>query len=364
MLRHYPITPGGSLGQFQVYATAGTLGGLAGSGSDSLGNVTIGGVLSADTIAALPVVSGVGNNLTVTAGTAQSGAGGNVVAQCGLGTGSTSATTNAGKFVVQNPDRNPNHQVRIYFDGSNSKIEDGNSASAITMGGGSVGVSGYLVTPLELQAGGNALFGSPDCRIGSTACNGVGFIATKAVQWGSSLTSAGSYDISLYRIVAGVVASGSGSNSGVGWIQSSAGEATLASAFTNSSGTLTNTNLSPGPLIAGRSYRIDGYLIVSNTNGADGVQFDFNGGTATMTGFDVTFSAVGTNTPGTVSSTSLSGVLNYTLLTGTVRIWVKGTMKCNAAGTFKLRCATNTTVSGTLTLAAESYIDLADTVTM
>lgn len=145
-----------------------------------------------------------------------------------------------------------------------------------------------------------------------------------------------------------------------GWAQNIQGEAALTSSFTDATGTLGNTNISFN-VIAGQSYRIEGYLIVSNTLAADGSQFDFNGGTATATAFDVAFSAVGSVAAGTVVSASLATVLNYTTNTGTDRVYVRGYLKVNAGGTFILRAATNTHVSGTMTLGAGSWLALTDT---
>jgi hypothetical protein len=148
-----------------------------------------------------------------------------------------------------------------------------------------------------------------------------------------------------------------------GWIQNTAGEAALASNFSKANATLGSTNLSL-TFVAGRSYRIEGYLIVSNSTAGEGSQFDFNGGTATITTFDVAFNAVGTNTPGTVVSTTLAGVVNYTSITGTNRIFVRGYAKVNAGGTIILRGAENTTSTGTLTLAAGSWLAAYDTVNL
>lgn len=148
---------------------------------------------------------------------------------------------------------------------------------------------------------------------------------------------------------------------GGGWFQNTIGEASLTAAFTDAVGTLAATNLSI-TVVAGRSYRIEGYLIVSNTTATDGSQFDFNGGTATATLFDIAFSNVGSVVAGTVVGSALNTKLNYTTNTGTDRIYVRGFLKVNAAGTLILRAATNTTVAGTMTLAAGSYLALTDTV--
>lgn len=183
-----------------------------------------------------------------------------------------------------------------------------------------------------------------------------------AILSGASTDASTSIDIGLVRSGAStfsLVKDGSGTPGGM--IQNTGGESALASAFTNATATFASTNLSL-TFPAGRSFRIEGYLIISNSTATEGAQFDFNGGTATATTFDVAFSAVGSVTPGTVASTSLSGVLNYTVVTGTDRVFVRGYIKVNAGGTFILRAAENTTALGTFTLAAGSWLAAYDTV--
>ncbi len=149
-----------------------------------------------------------------------------------------------------------------------------------------------------------------------------------------------------------------------GWFQNTGGEGALSSGFTNATATLSghNTNLSY-TLIAGRSYRVRGILVISNSTAGEGAQFDFNGGGATIASMFVTAHSIsGTNTPGTLVSTSLAGVINWSSLTGTSYIAIDGYIKCANAGTLILRGAENTTSSGTMTLAAGSWIALDDTV--
>lgn len=182
------------------------------------------------------------------------------------------------------------------------------------------------------------------------------------MQFGQGAGAPGGDDVALKRTAAGVFSVTNG-GAGGGWLQNKAGEGALGNAFTDSVGTLTATNLSY-TLKAGRSYRIVGLLQVSNSTATDGSQFNFNGGTATATSFMVAFSAVGTVAAGTVTSTTLAGVLNYTTNTGTDYIFVQGYIKVNAGGTIALQAATNTTVSGTMTLGAGSWLAFFDTVNL
>jgi hypothetical protein len=85
---------------------------LAGAGS-SVVQIGVTGVI---TLTAGAPASGAGLNVNLTASAAFAGsgaAGGNVVVTPGAGDGSASVTTNTGKFIIQNPDGNANHQVQV-----------------------------------------------------------------------------------------------------------------------------------------------------------------------------------------------------------------------------------------------------------
>lgn len=145
------------------------------------------------------------------------------------------------------------------------------------------------------------------------------------------------------------------------WIQNTSGEGALSVAFTRADATLTATNLSY-TVIAGRSYRIYGVLQVSNSTTTEGVQIDFNGGSATATTFFMAATMVGTNVAVSQVSVSLAGVINYSTVTGTDYIILHGYLKVANAGTLILRAAENTTAAGTMTMGAGSWIALEDTV--
>lgn len=114
-------------------------------------------------------------------------------------------------------------------------------------------------------------------------------------------------------------------------------------------------------LLAGKKY--NGRLIVkcNNTVAAEGVKFDFNGGSATMTAFWAAVGVLasgGTDTLGANVSTSLAGVINYTTLTGETVLAFDLSMVVNAGGTFIPRFAENSTTTGTATAELGSYLQL------
>lgn len=158
-----------------------------------------------------------------------------------------------------------------------------------------------------------------------------------------------------------VISAGIHGSANGGWFQNTGGEGALASNFTNATATMAATNILFN-VIAGRSYRITGILQVSNSTAAEGVQIDFNGGTATATTFFMAAQSIGSVVVGTVVSTALAGVINYTTITGTDYIELNGYIKVNAGGTLVLRAAENTHSTGTLTIGAGSWIALNDTV--
>jgi len=169
-------------------------------------------------------------------------------------------------------------------------------------------------------------------------------------------------DVGIKRLVAAVAAMTDGGNTNLGWLQE-AGYGALANDFTNATAALANTNLS-FTVIAGRSYQIAGLLQVRNSAATEGIQIDFAGGAATATTFMMAANAIGSVVTGTLSSTALAGVINYSTLTGTDFIVLSGYLKVNAAGTFIMRAAENSHVSGTLTMVAGSWLSLTDTPTL
>src|ERR1019366_1523491 len=96
---------------------------------------------------------------------------------------------------------------------------------------------------------------------------------------------------------------------------------------------------------------------------AEGIQFDFNptpgAGVATMTSFWAcagVLASGGTDTIGTNISTSLAGVINFTVLTGETCVVIEFEGVCNAAGTLQLRFAENSHVAGTATIESDNFM--------
>jgi hypothetical protein len=147
------------------------------------------------------------------------------------------------------------------------------------------------------------------------------------------------------------------------YVQNTGGEAALAANFTNATATLASTNLSL-TVIAGRNYRIEGKFYFNNSESL-GIQFTLGGGTATATTFWLSVDGyTGTLTAGTQSVTSLSSAITFTGNTGAGFVHFSGYLQVNTGGTLVVQAAESTTVSGTLTLEAGSWIALQDTVNL
>lgn len=264
---------------------------------------------------------------------------------------------NGGIIVRQKGGVAGTNELQLYHDGTNGYIFPKIGALEFT-----VGATAYCDNQGHIFAGRFSGFSGSNTLIYLDASGDVRFSSATTVCWSNSTTGISTLDTGLIRTAAGVLRTTAGI-SGNGWLQNSAGEAALANAFTNNTATLAATNLSL-TVIAGRSYRIHGVLQVSNSTTTEGVQFDFGGGTATASTFFVGATAIGSVTPGTLTSTSLTGAISYSVITGTDYIVIDGYLKVNAGGTLVLRAAENSTLTGTLTVGAGSNLGLSDTVTM
>lgn len=247
-----------------------------------------------------------------------------------------------------------------------SGLNGGDLAWSPGLGDGG-GTNGRVTFPLSgnttwwiRNIGGNQLeFGGSFARVVFDDNNDIVQVgASGYFGWTASATDpSGSCDTFIKRVVGGVVG---GLNT---WFQNTSGRCYLTSNFTNAINTPNNTTIS-FTVIAGRVYSIKGKLNVGNSTITEGVQFDFAGGTATATSYDL--SIIGTNgtvTLGTTTTTALGTALTLTSATAPDELLIVGQIKVNAGGTLILRFAENSAhVAGTATLAAGSWIELEDMV--
>lgn len=148
-----------------------------------------------------------------------------------------------------------------------------------------------------------------------------------------------------------------------GWTRGSAGTGRNTANVNNATTSFVNLSDLSRTLVSGRKYFGRLSMKCNNTAATEGIKFDFNGGTATMTNFWAAggvLASGGTDVIGTTTSTSLAGVINFTTLTGETGIVIEFSMVCNAGGTFIPRFAENSTAVGTATVELGSFISMLD----
>lgn len=151
------------------------------------------------------------------------------------------------------------------------------------------------------------------------------------------------------------------SNNGNGtlnWVNPSASLARVTANVTNLTTTFSNLTDLSLPVISGSYFTAIYKYKCNNSVAAEGIKFDFNGGNATMTSFWAVGSqqAGGTTVAGTLVSTALNGVINWSTITGETLIEITVSGVINAGGTLIPRFAESSTSSGTATLELGSFV--------
>jgi len=181
--------------------------------------------------------------------------------------------------------------------------------------------------------------------------------------WPAGDPLAGANDAGLKRIIGSVVGVTKGETAGGGWLQNTGGRGFSAADSNNATEVMANidgTNLNFN-VIAGRKYTGIFTFFASNTVGAEGLQFDFNGGTATMTNFRAGFE--GTPVDGTLgenNSTALGTALTATTVsTSDVCYSIAVSFTVNKGGTFIPRFSevSHTTGTATIRLGAAMWLE-------
>ncbi len=248
-----------------------------------------------------------------------------------------------GGVIVRQPGGTPGtSEAQLYHDGTNVHI--------LNKSGGSISFD--QTSGLFAPAGGSAALGAIGNSWSYLELTGTSFFVIRANN-----------DTYFSRIAALVWASSWTNGTGKGWLQNSAARARNTADVTNATATMSNLSDLSITLISGRKYTGRMVLKCNNSVAADGIQIDFNGGTATMTSFWAgagVLASGGTDTIGTNTSTSLAGVINFTVLTGETVLVVEYSGVCNAGGTFIPRFAENAHTTGTATVELGSYLFIED----
>jgi hypothetical protein len=178
--------------------------------------------------------------------------------------------------------------------------------------------------------------------------------STFPLNWSSGGALAAASDIGLIRAAATVLKTTDGS-SGFGYVQQ-AGIKRVASNVTNATATMSNITDLTINVQAGRKYSGTFAFIANNSTAAEGVQFDFNGGSATVTSIQFMFESTPPGvTLGTVNSAAIGTAITATTVTTTDRAYkVYFDVVVNAGGTLIPRVAEVSHTSGTVTVKAGS----------
>lgn len=149
-----------------------------------------------------------------------------------------------------------------------------------------------------------------------------------------------------------------------GYVQGTMGEVALNANYTNATASFTSTTLSVA-VVSGRTYSFDLNLMFSDSTAVDGAQFDFNGGSAAATNFDVHCTAANnvgtalgiTNAASTALVTAVQVALALTSQTGLI---CRGSFVPSGSGTFIVRGAQTAHTAGTLTINRGSWLNVRD----
>lgn len=202
----------------------------------------------------------------------------------------------------------------------------------------------------------NIILAASSCYIGI-----FGETVAPQIRFTVNANAENEHDSGIVRVAPKVVGATAGHETVDGWFQSS-GQARMTADVSRNNTTLTSlTDLTISNLQAGRKYTGRMVIKCNNTQAAEGIKFDFNGGGATMTSFWACVSSMATGgvTPGSQISTSLAGVLNFTVLTGETVLVFEFSFVVNSVDsgtTFIPRFAENSTALGTATVELGSFI--------
>lgn len=184
----------------------------------------------------------------------------------------------------------------------------------------------------------------------------------------TSVSNSGSYLCSSFSTFVGVnggarVTFENGFSTTTLFFQMTAGRSRVANNVTNVTTTPANITGLSATVRAGRFYTGEVVLYCDSATAADGLRFDFDGGTATMTAFIVQGTiADDVSVRPLARTTALATDITDTTSTGSCLVVFKFYFTCNAAGTFIPRFAKEADAAGaTATVTAGSYMWMEDT---
>ena len=177
------------------------------------------------------------------------------------------------------------------------------------------GTGGLKVVGTQSDTVGSLIMGNS--TLGAIGTNGTGVLA---IANGVAPTTSPANEVQLYAKATATNNSNLYCRNEAGVLKqlSGLGPTRLTADVANNTTTFSNLSDLTLNIEAGRKYVGTMVIKCNNSTAAEGIKFDFNGGTATMTAFwaAATESVGGTTVLGTAISTALNGVINYTTITG------------------------------------------------
>lgn len=145
-----------------------------------------------------------------------------------------------------------------------------------------------------------------------------------------------------------------------GWLVPKLGKCRVAADQTNATTTFASTTCTISGLVAARKYPFRCWFSLNQSTAADGVKFDFAGGTATETAFRASATIYDAALALVAHPDDLTDVVAVTTLTGLAHAEVFGDFVPSGNGTFLPRFAENGSTAGDLTLHAGSWCTVED----
>lgn len=274
-----------------------------------------------------------------------------------------------------------------YYNTTSNVWEFCNGTAWGSLGGGSSFTGGAITTPITAANGTKSL---PAYSFTSEASTGVywrtaGLISfsvsgandfdffinsgtplARVASGGAFVIASGeldatSPDVGIGRVATNVARISNGDNTATEWLQT-AGVKRVSSVVNNATATMSNITDLSMTVQSGRKYSGTYSFVAVNSTAAEGIQFDFNGGSATVTSIQFMFVATPPGvTLGTTQSAAIGTALTATTATTTNVVYtVYFDVVVNAGGTLIPRFAEVSHTSGTASVKAGSSSDIND----
>ena len=272
--------------------------------------------------------------------------------------------SSTGKLIVQQRGGATTKQVQISHDGTNGivvaatgALQLGTNCFALQAAGPFLSADASGTRGLGTVSGGGVTLVAGSAHHAALETGNTSFGVSSGYKIGFSASSPiGSTGVDSYftRLAAAVIGTTS-------WLQNTGGRSRITTAnVTNATTTMAALAGLSATLIAGRKYSFKLCVFCTNTVAADGLKFDFDGGTATMTSFRAHATLFDTALLLSSQTSALATDFAAATVTGDSMFEVHGGFVCNGAGTFLPRFANNNTTTGVATAYIDSWLWIED----